>query len=91
LPQQRSRWFSVIVPDLVAEVIEPEDGFADVMESVLQWLAAGVRLVWVVDPHSRTVTVFPSLQQVRVLTEADTLDGGEVAPGFSLLVAEIFA
>jgi Uma2 family endonuclease len=91
LPEQFSRRWSEIVPNLVAEVVSPNDAWVEVAEKVAEWLAAGVRLVWVVNPRAKTVTVYRSLQEIRILTEADTLDGEEVAPGFSLPVAQIFA
>jgi Uma2 family endonuclease len=51
---------------------------------------AGVPLVWLVDPFKQTVEVFTATGE-RTLTAADTLDGGEVLPGFSLPLAELFA
>jgi Uma2 family endonuclease len=53
---------------------------------------AGGRQVWMVDPIARTVRVHagPSAEQSASLREADTLDGGEVVPGFSVAVAEVF-
>ena len=55
------------------------------------WLDAGVRLVWVVDPPARTVTVYGPDQVPRVLREGDELDGGEVLPDFRLPLSAIFA
>jgi Uma2 family endonuclease len=51
-----------------------------------------MRLVWVVDPAARTVTVYvPGDEDERVLRDDDTLDGGDLLPGFSVPVAEIMA
>ena len=91
LPGKLSPRYSEIIPDLVAEVVSPNDSWSEVVEKVQEWLAAGVRIVWVVDPASRTITVYRSLQEVHVLTEADLLDANDVAPGFSLPIAQIFA
>ena len=55
------------------------------------YLAAGTQLVWVVHPKTRTVTEYRSLDEVRVLTEHDALDGGAVVPGFSMKVRDLFA
>ena len=55
------------------------------------YLQAGVKLVWLVDPAQDTVTVFRSDASVIVLREGDILDGGDVLPGFSVAVADIFA
>ncbi|HYN84323.1 MAG TPA: Uma2 family endonuclease, partial [Pyrinomonadaceae bacterium] len=77
-------------PDLVVEVLSPEDSFDDVSEKVDGWPAAGALAVWIVSPKRRNVTVYRSLTDVTVLSEADELDGGEVVPGFRCRVAEIF-
>ncbi|MDF3042388.1 MAG: hypothetical protein K0Q71_5094, partial [Thermomicrobiales bacterium] len=52
---------------------------------------AGVRLIWLVDPDALTVTVIAAGQATNVLHVGDILDGGDVLPGFSVPVAEIFA
>lgn len=78
-------------PDLAVEVLSPNDRVSQVEGKVAQWLAAGSRIVWVVSPKLHTVTVYRSLTEIAVLTENDTLDGGEVVPGFKVSVAEIFA
>ncbi|PYS57930.1 MAG: Uma2 family endonuclease, partial [Acidobacteria bacterium] len=77
-------------PDLVVEVLSPSDTMKKVEAKVAQWLEAGARMVWVVSPKLRTVTVYRSLTNIVVLTEKDTLDGGDVVPGFQIRVAEIF-
>lgn len=77
-------------PDLAVEVVSPNDTYTAVEEKVCDWLDAGVRMVIVVNPRRRLVTVYRSLTQVVVLREHDTLDGGDVVPGWSLPVAEVF-
>jgi Uma2 family endonuclease len=77
-------------PDLVVEVVSPSDSVGYVEDKVEQWIEAGSRLVWVVSPKLRTVTVYRSLTDVTTLTEKDTLDGDDVVRGFKLNVAEIF-
>jgi Uma2 family endonuclease len=54
-------------------------------------IAAGVRLVWLIDPVARTVTVFTALDQATVLSEEDTLDGGDVLPGYALRLRDLFS
>jgi Uma2 family endonuclease len=61
----------------------------EVEEKVAEWLRAGTRLVWVVSPKLRTVTVYRSLSDVVTLTEKDQLDGGEVVAGFRIAVMKI--
>lgn len=82
--------FLEVVPDLVVEVVSPSDTAVDVQRKVEDWLHAGVRLVWVIYPGTRSVAVYRSLADIRLLTEADTLEGDSVLPGFSCLVAELF-
>ena len=84
------RGFGRGAPDLAAEVVSPGDTYEAVQAKVLQWLEAGTRLVWVVTPATRTIAVHAPGRDVRMLGEADTLDGGDVLPGFSCRVAEIF-
>jgi Uma2 family endonuclease len=78
-------------PDLLVEVISPGDTYTEVEEKVLEWLEAGARMVVVVNPRKHAVTVYRSLTDIVVLTENDTLDGGDVVPGWTMAVKEIFA
>jgi Uma2 family endonuclease len=78
-------------PDLAVEVVSPGDTHAQVVEKALAWLEAGCRMVLVVDPGQRTVTVYRSLENIRILTKDNTIDGADVVPGWKLPVAEIFA
>ena len=77
-------------PDLVVEVISPNDRLSDVHDKVAEWLAAGTLMVIVVNPRNRTVQVYTS-DGVIELTEADTLGGGDVVPGWTMPVADIFS
>jgi Uma2 family endonuclease len=77
-------------PDLAAEVVSPSDSFTEVQAKAFDWLDAGTRLVLVVDPEQRTVTIYRSRDDVRVLTECDSIDGKDVVPGWSVGVAELF-
>jgi Uma2 family endonuclease len=86
-----SRHFARLFPDLVAEVVSPSDTFSSVAEKVEDWLKAGVRLVWVIDPATQTVRVYRTGQPTQVLREQDTLSGEDVLPGFACKVSELFA
>jgi Uma2 family endonuclease len=77
-------------PDLAVEVTSPGDTFEEVEEKVAEWLTAGARAVWVVNPKRRTVTVYSSPSEAAILTENDELDGQPVVPGFRCRVSEIF-
>lgn len=78
-------------PALVVEVISPNDMAEEVDDKMRRWFAAGVELAWVVYPGGRTVTVYRGLDDICVLTENDTLEGGSVVPGFSCRDGELFA
>jgi Uma2 family endonuclease len=78
-------------PDLAVEVNSPSDTVREVEKKVMEWLEFGTRLVWVVSSKLQTVTIYRSLTDIGLLTENDTLDGGDVVPGFQIRVAEIFA
>jgi Uma2 family endonuclease len=82
--------FWEIAPDLAVEVVSPGDTYDEVDEKVNDWLDAGTRAVWVVNPRKRLVSVYRSVKDVTILTEEDLLDGGDVLPGFSCKVSEIF-
>ena len=77
-------------PDLVAEVISPGDLYTEVGEKVAEWLGAGSRMVVIVNPRNKQVLVHTSPTDVKVLGLGDTLDGGEVVPGWTLSVEELF-
>ncbi len=79
-----------VVPDLVVEIISPNDRPVAVHDKAQMWLRYGVRLVLLIDPDARTVTVMPHDGPAQTLTDADTLDGGDVLPGFSCAVSDIF-
>jgi Uma2 family endonuclease len=85
-----SKKFLSGAPDLAVEVLSPGDTYSEVNEKVEDWLGAGSRAVWIIDPRRRNVSVYRSMTDVTLLSEGDELDGGEVVPGFRCKVAEIF-
>lgn len=78
-------------PDLAVEVLSPDDRVFDVEQKIADWLAAGASAVWVVNPKSRTIAIHRPDNAPQTLVVPDTLDGGDVVPGFRLPVADIFA
>ena len=79
-----------LAPDLAAEVVSPRNTRVELDERVTHFLVAGSRLVWVVDPRPRTVTVYqPGVEAVR-LGVMDELGAGDVLPGISVPVLELF-
>lgn len=78
-----------MTPDLVVEVLSPGDRPGEVLAKVADWLTAGTRLVWVVDPERRLARVYRADGTEGVVTEHDALDGEDVVPGFSCELAAI--
>lgn len=89
LPQDRRHLYAP--PDLAVEVLSPDQHWAQFLDKVQFYLLHGVRLIWVIDPATSTVTVQAPGEDARILRPGDELDGGDVLPGFSVAVAEIFA
>ena len=87
----RERGYAELAPDLLAEILSPDDRPGEVLAKVADWLAAGTTLVWVVDPERLDVRVYRGDGSLAVLHESDSLDGEEVLPGFSCPVRELFA
>lgn len=90
-PSGSPKGYWMLAPDLAVEVVSPSDRKSNIEAKVEDYLAAGVRLVWVVWPDTQTVTVHAPDAEPHALTAADALDGGDVLPGFSAAVAELFA
>lgn len=80
-----------IAPDLAAEVVSRSVPASRLEEKIEQYLAAGVALVWTVDPRRRTATAYTPGGSVTRLREGEALDGSDVVPGFRLPLAELFA
>ncbi len=79
-----------LAPDLAVEVVSPGDTAGEVQAKVEDWLRAGVRLVWVFYPDTRSVVGYQGLDDVRLLWELDELFGWQVLPGFRCRVRELF-
>ena len=77
-------------PDLVVEVVSPNDRYSEVNEKASDWLCAGARMVVVVDYRRREVVVHYSPSDRVVLTEGDVLDGDVVVPGWVIPVSKLF-
>jgi Uma2 family endonuclease len=80
-----------LVPDLAVEVVSEHDTAWEVLTKVRVYFEAGSRAVWLIYPNLETIHIFDSFTQIRVLTKADTLEGGDVVPGFQLPLSLLFA
>jgi Uma2 family endonuclease len=78
-------------PVLAVEILSPSDKLEDVNEKVDEYLAAGVALVWVVDPHFHTVTVFQPDVEPQLFNKEQVLTAAPHLPGLSIAVRTIFA
>jgi Uma2 family endonuclease len=77
-------------PDLVAEVLSPYDLANEVDAKIDDWLGAGVKVVWILQPVNRTIRIIRNDGSTSMLREKDTLTEPTVLPGFSVPVADIF-
>ena len=89
LPENK-RQASPVAPDLAVEVVSPTDIQYRVTEKAFAYLDAGTRLVWVIEPVAKTVTVYRSKTDIKTLLCEDTLTGEDVVEGFSCQVVELF-
>ena len=78
------------IPSLAVEVLSAGNTKAEMTRKLRDYFEAGVELVWYVDPSDRTVRVYHSPEEVITLTEADTLDGEQLLPGFRLSIRDWF-
>jgi Uma2 family endonuclease len=89
-PDPPPRGYLALAPDLVVEVLSPTDRAGEVLNKVGDWLSAGSRLVWVIDPIRRRALVYRADGSVSLLAEHDALDGEDVLPGFSCSLTEVW-
>ena len=82
--------FLDVAPELVVEVLSPNDTWTEVETKVAEYLTAGVQLVWVIDPTPKTITIYRANSDRTRLTSNDLLTGEHVLPEFSVPVAQIF-
>lgn len=73
-----------VAPDLAVEVLSPGNTEGEMQRKLRDYFAAGVRLVWTIDPATRTAWTYTSPEQGITYSETDRLSGGEVLPGFEL-------
>ena len=79
-----------VIPDLVVEIASPGDTNAEVNDKCRMWISYGVPMVWEIHPQWHSVSLHRPGQPIVIFGEDDTLDGGDVLPGFSIPVRDIF-
>jgi len=77
-------------PDLAVEILSPSENRRRIEETLDDYDAVGVPVVWVVDPEQETIAVFANGEAPRVRVAGEILDGGALLPGFSLPLVEVF-
>lgn len=82
--------YGSVAPDLCVEIISPSERPADIADKLQDYFDSGASLVWHVFPETRTVMVWTSIGEARTLNAEDTLDAGDLLPGFSCRVGDIF-
>ena len=84
------RGYAALAPDLVAEIVSPDDRPGEVLAKTGEWLEAGVRLVLVIDPERRVATVYRDDGSVMTVSPDADVDGEAVLPGFSFRLSDLF-
>ena len=79
-----------LVPDLAVEVLSEGNTAEEMRRKLGEYFKVGVRLVWLIDPATRTAEVYTSPRKKTIITADDALDGGTVLPGFRLSLHELF-
>jgi Uma2 family endonuclease len=82
--------FLDVAPELIVEIMSPNDRWIDIQEKLAEYFGIGVQIVWLIDPQMEQVHVYRSLDDVRRLTAENELTAPEILPGFSVPIAEIF-
>ena len=88
--EELARGHVTVAPDLVVEVVSPNDYVYELNKKVQEYLRAGVRLVWVIDPENRTLVVYRANRTLAAFKPEDELTGEDVIPGFRCLVQDFF-
>ncbi len=90
LAQVKSSSYLDVAPELVVEVMSPDDSWTTINDKIEEYFSIGVLLIWVIDPKRKRIHVYTSPTTLDILRVGDTLTGGALLPDFSVSVAEIF-
>src|SRR5262245_36289895 len=91
LNQIAAEGYAELAPDWVTEILSPNDRPGEVLEKIGQWLSAGVRLIWVIDPGRSQARVYRPDGSVAIVPAEGELDGEDVLPGFRCALHEILS
>lgn len=87
---ERMNQYASVTPDLCVEVLSPSNTRAELNEKMAEYFSTGAKMVWVIDPDERSLTVYEQPDEGRVYKGRSTIAGGDVLPGFNVAVAELF-
>jgi Uma2 family endonuclease len=90
-PPPREDRVPAVVPDLAVEVLSKSNTKREMARKRREYFAAGVKLVWEIDPETRAANVYTGPDAVSPVPVDGTLDGGDVLPGFTLSLRDVFA
>ena len=88
--QVQSTSFLDVCPELLVEILSPDDTWSHMHEKLAEYFSVDARLIWVIDPRLEQVHAYRSLDDVTRLTRQDQLGGGDVLPGFQVSIDELF-
>jgi Uma2 family endonuclease len=91
LAKVQSHSYLDVAPELVVEVLSPDDRWSEVKTKLAEYFAIGVQLIWVIDPQREAVFVYRALHEVEILGLDDEITGDSLLPEFKVAVAEFFA
>ena len=84
------RGYASMAPDLTVEILTPGENHREVRDKVADWLRAGTRVVWVIDPEREIATVYRANGTQAIVSKDGFLDGEDVLPGFSCSLETLF-
>ena len=90
LSQKQREKFPPIAPDFVLELMSPSDYLSDAQEKMQEYMDAGIKLAWLIDPKTRRVEIYRQGKEVEILDSPKTLSGEDILPGFILDMKFIF-
>ncbi|HLF03134.1 MAG TPA: Uma2 family endonuclease [Anaerolineales bacterium] len=90
MPSKPPKGFLTTAPELVVEVMSPDDRWQDVNDKIEEYFSIGVQQVWIVEPDNRAVRIYRSATEMQKLSESDVLKGEGPLTGFEMPVAKLF-
>lgn len=90
MSQVQSQSYLDVAPELVIEILSPSDSWMMVSQKIEEYFTSDVVQIWIADPKRQQVDVYASPTDFERFSAGDTLSGGDVLPGFSVAVAELF-